>query len=232
MNDPLTDLVNDVQNNGVRWVTLVTLYSLYRKERRNTLLNRRDAANFANQKEVMIALGVGDKWKDGPKHGLLQMDLPILRRFFLLSRKETILRRKNLMERLKSRKFWLTILAALIPTINKEFNINLDLGSIIAIMTAIMSGVAALAHVDAKKVVATIAKTSPNVLIDMTFKEAIPILKTIHDGVNDLLIDVKKDDNSQAFKDALRAYSAIMAIIEANKHPEPIAVIVEDKVSA
>jgi hypothetical protein len=163
-----------------------------------------------------------------------QKTIPILsyKRFFLLLQAVKIQRRKKLMDKLKSRKFWLTILAALIPVINKEFNINLDLGSIVAIMTAIMSGVAALAHVDAKKVIASIAKTPPNVLIDMTFKEAIPIIQTVHNGINNLLKDAKLNDGSQAFKDAVQAYSIIMSIIEANKHPEPLPSVHDEQVSA
>jgi uncharacterized membrane protein len=90
MSDPLTDLINDVQHNGVRWVTVITVYAMFRKERRNHLLNKRDAANFENQLEIMQVLGVGDKWKDGPKFGLKTTDLLNLRRFFLLSCKETI----------------------------------------------------------------------------------------------------------------------------------------------
>ncbi|MDB5055051.1 MAG: hypothetical protein JWM44_3101 [Bacilli bacterium] len=155
MSDPLTDLINDVQHNGVRWVTVVTVYAMYRKERRNHLLNKRDQANFDNQREVMKALGVGDKWKDGPKFGFKPTDLPNLRRFFLLSRKDTILRRKKIMEKLKSRKFWMAILAVIIPVINTQFGINLDTPTIISVVAAIVGYIASQAHVDA-----TIAKNT------------------------------------------------------------------------
>jgi hypothetical protein len=151
MSDPLTDLINDVQHNGVRWVTVVTVYAMYRKERRNHLLNKRDAANFANQREIMQVLGVGDKWKDGPKFGFKPTDLPNLRRFFLLSRKATKhQKRRMIMEKLKSRKFWLAILAAVIPVINVEFGINLDTPTIIAVIAGISSAILGFAHVDAK----------------------------------------------------------------------------------
>jgi hypothetical protein len=153
MSDPLTDLINDVQHNGVRWVTVITVYAMIRKERRNHLLNKRDTANFDNQHEIMKALGVGDKWKDGPKFGLKTTDLLNLRRFFLLSRKEAIqnLRRKKKMKsKLLSRKLWMAIFGALLPVINQEFNLGLNTDTIIASAGAIVAYIIGQAHVDAK----------------------------------------------------------------------------------
>jgi hypothetical protein len=201
------------------------------KKARSLLIERRQLQIAFNVNELLEALKVESKWSLQEITSSHE-DPQSSKKSFLLSRVVTILRRKKFMGKLKSRKFWLTIAAALIPVINKEFNINLDLGSIVAIMTAIMSGVAALAHVDAKKVIASIAKTPPNVLADMTFKEAIPIIQTVHNGINNLLKDAKLNDGSQAFKDAVQAYSIIMSIIEANKHPEPLPTIPDEQVSA
>jgi hypothetical protein len=60
-------------------------------------------------------------------------------------------RRTKFMERLKSRKFWLAIVGALIPVINQEFNLNLDSNTILGILGLLATTIAGFAHVDAKK---------------------------------------------------------------------------------
>jgi hypothetical protein len=205
------------------------------KKARSLLIERRQLQIAFNVNEILEALKVESKWSIQEIEST-HMVLPNLKKFVLLSQVVIILRRKKLMERLKSRKFWLTILAAMVPAINKEFGIDLDPLLVVAIMSSIMGGVAALAHVDAKKILAGLINTKVTVkgieAAFTTFQEAIPYLKEIHADINKLLEDVKKDDASQAFKDAMQAYAQIKPILDSLKHPEPLAVIVEDKVAS
>lgn len=235
MSDPLTDLISDIQHNGVRWLTLVTLYSLYRKERRNTLLNRRDQANFANQREVMNALGVGDKWKDGPHHGLLQMDLPILRRFFLFLPKDMLPQKRrmsmivNLFKTSISKKLLALLVGAAVATLNKKLGLDLTPNEVVTFLLAVIGYILGQSHVDAKKVLAGV-KDSP--LLQMGYNDAAPVLQSIHDDINKICADFKKNDGSQAFNDAMQAYAQIKPILDALKHPEPVTDVVEDKVAS
>jgi hypothetical protein len=243
--------MNELFIEAFKWIfrdhptLLAVLVLLFRQNSIKRIINRQLPRQFRDNLESDVAeikqgiddlkVHMGVVVSNTQLNGLKTIPILSYKRFFLLL--QTISNRKRrmiFMEKLKSRKFWLTILAALIPIINTEFNINLDLGSIIAIMTAIMSGVGFLAHVDAKKVLANIVHPSKPILTVAnaelaytTFKEAVPYIKVVHDGVNKLLEDVKRDDGSQSFKDALQAYNAIMAIIEANKHPEPVVIVAE-----
>lgn len=55
------------------------------------------------------------------------------------------------MERLKSRKFWLAIIGALIPVINDQFGLNLDENTILAIIGLFGVAIVGFAHEDGKK---------------------------------------------------------------------------------
>lgn len=128
-----------------------------------------------------------------------------------------------------SKKLTALILGAAVAALNKKFNLDLTPNELLGFLIIVGSYIIGQSHVDAKKVVAGI-KDSP--LLKMGFNDAKPTLHEIHLGINKLLDDVKKDDGSQAFKDAMQAYAQIKPILDALKHPEPLAVIVEDKVAS
>jgi hypothetical protein len=113
VSDPLYDLVYDIEHNGIRWVTVIGFYTLYNKERRNHLLNKRDAALFHNLKILMEDRGLGDQWKDGPKIGLQPMDLPNLKQLSLILYKAILKRKLNYLRReCKMNRAWLITLVA------------------------------------------------------------------------------------------------------------------------
>lgn len=56
------------------------------------------------------------------------------------------------MDKLKSRKLWMALLAAILPIINTEFSLGLDTSSIIAVIGAIATYILGQAHVDGKRV--------------------------------------------------------------------------------
>jgi hypothetical protein len=245
MSDPLTDLITDIQHNGVRWVTVITVYAMFRKERRNHLLNKRDTANFENQYEIMKAMGVGDKWKNGPKFGLKTTDLPNLRRFFLLSHKEIIQnprREKTMIQFLKSnisKKLLALIIGVAVTALNSKFNLQLSENDIYILFAGVIAYVLGQSHVDAKKIIANsviavsdVVQASTGVTADTTYKDLYPTIKSVHEGINSLLSDVQKNDGSQAFKDAASTYMSIMDIIKSIQHPDPLPKIPVQQESA
>jgi hypothetical protein len=68
----LAELKNQVDKHGIRWGMALTLYAIYRKERRNYRLDQRDilhnayfAAILANQRLILKAMGREDEWDAG-----------------------------------------------------------------------------------------------------------------------------------------------------------------------
>lgn len=67
----LAELKDNIDKHGIRWGLVLTLYAIYRKERRNYRLDQRDifhnayfAAILANQRVIMDKLGVGAECAD------------------------------------------------------------------------------------------------------------------------------------------------------------------------
>jgi uncharacterized membrane protein len=61
--DLLLELKNNINEHGIRWGVAFTVYALFRKERRNIRLDRRDDAIFHNQRIIMAHLGLGDQYR-------------------------------------------------------------------------------------------------------------------------------------------------------------------------
>jgi hypothetical protein len=62
-----------------------------------------------------------------------------------------IMRGRNHMNKLKSRKLWMALLAAILPIINTEFGLGLDTNSVLAVIGVIATYILGQAHVDGKK---------------------------------------------------------------------------------
>lgn len=121
------------------------------KKAKQLLIERRQMQIAFNLNEIMEAMKVESKWSIQEIESTHTV-LPSLKRFVLLSQAVTILRRKKVMEKLKSRKLWLALLGAIIPVLNVELGLDLDAGTIWTIVASIIAGIAGLAHVDAKRV--------------------------------------------------------------------------------
>jgi uncharacterized membrane protein len=71
-----------VDRHGVRFGLLITLYALFRKERRNMRLDKRDEAIFQNLRVIMEHLGVGEQW-NGPVKISRNEEVQSLKRLYL-----------------------------------------------------------------------------------------------------------------------------------------------------
>ncbi|MDB5054924.1 MAG: hypothetical protein JWM44_2974, partial [Bacilli bacterium] len=109
---------------------------------------------FHNQKVIMDKLGVGDQWR-GQASPFQSEEAKSLRKLYLLSlgaiHQVNQSRRKKKMNALKSTKFWLAIIGAIIPVLNNEFGVHLDSSTILGILGLFATAIAGIAHVDAKK---------------------------------------------------------------------------------
>ena len=198
--------------------------------------NRNDAV-LINQKIMMEMLGVGEKWTSSLPMNGLKITLPRLsRKLYLFSFKDTKhpkIRRKKNMKQLLSKKFLLAILGAIIPVINLQFGLNLDINTLIGIWLVLVAGIAAIAHVDSKQIKAE-AKTVATVLTadpTKTYKDLVKTVNIVHTTIMSIYEDLKKDDDSAAFHVAADAYTQIKAIVQDIKKPEPLPEVPE-KVSA
>jgi uncharacterized membrane protein len=99
----------------------------------------------------------GIQWppSNGQANGLRNTPLHSRKRLFIsspkVSKPQNPRRNNKMKEILLSKKFWLAIIGAIIPVVNKEFNINLDENTIFAVLGVIISAILGIAHVDGKK---------------------------------------------------------------------------------
>lgn len=109
----LLELKDNIDRHGIRWGILFALYAVYRKERRNYLLDKRDEAIFHNQRIIMERLECSDQWRGQVKASNYE-DLLNLRRSFSSSPKANQwanqLRRVKTMENIK----WATLVPGVI----------------------------------------------------------------------------------------------------------------------
>jgi len=199
--------------------------------------NRTDAV-LHNLKIIMEEMGKGDQWRSNlPMNGFAFTLVPFSKKLSLFSFKDMKhqTRRKN-MNRLKSKKLWLAIAGALIPVINNEFSINLNLDTMIGMWSILGVGIAAIAHVDAKQAAATVTAVKVAVTADpnATYKDMVKTVNVVHTAITSILADLKKDDGSQAFRDAANAYTQLHSIVNDFRKPDPlpeIPTLAETKVS-
>jgi uncharacterized membrane protein len=59
----LYELKESIDKHGIRFGLIFALYAIYRKERRNSRLDQRDADIFHNQRVIMEKLGVDSEWR-------------------------------------------------------------------------------------------------------------------------------------------------------------------------
>lgn len=143
--DWILELKDSIDRHGIRWGVVLTLLALFRKERRNQKLDKRDEAIFHNQKIIMNHLGVGEQWL-GPVT-MSAEDLQNLKKLYFLSRKGIqsvyLLRRERKMNQQIN---WITLIPALLGTIKLILQpLGIDLTSVTdEQVNAIANGVAAL----------------------------------------------------------------------------------------
>ncbi len=217
------------------FVVLSTIRKETEKRKRTLHIEITQNRMERNQKKIMDHWGIEGEWSSTLNGSESTQTHILTTPYTLLQMVKSRLnrRRKNMLTNLfktsVSKKLTALLLGAAVAILNKKLGLDLTPDELLTFLIVIGGYIAAQAHVDARKVTAGI-KDSP--LLQMGFSEAKPILQEIHNGINSILEDVKKNDGSQAFKDAMQAYAQIKPILDAIKHPEPVAVIVEDKVAS
>jgi uncharacterized membrane protein (DUF441 family) len=157
--DEILWFVNDIHNKGISWGAVITAILLWRKINRNKRYHERDIRMEAKIDAIMQKVGVEcanltvtDTSAESSRmssilHSVVLSVVRIAKGFI-----NYLIGRKTIMEKLKSRKLWMALLAAILPVINTEFGLGLDTNSILAVIGVIATYILGQSHVDAKKV--------------------------------------------------------------------------------
>jgi hypothetical protein len=131
--DFILELKDSIDKHGIRFGILLTLYAIYRKERRNFRLDQRDADVFHNQRVIMEKLGVADQWK-GQAVPFQSEEVKSLRKLYSSSQvvihQVNQLRRKKKMGKitanLSSKKLWAFVLMVILNGLNDTLQLHLS----------------------------------------------------------------------------------------------------------
>ncbi len=132
------------------------------KKAKQMLIERRQLQIAFNVNEILEALKVESKWSIQEIEST-HTDLRNSKRLRSLLRVVTILRRKKTMERLKSRKLWITVVSAALLVIKEGFDIQVDSETVLAFAGIVITAILGLAHVDAKKVESGVIDVKPTI---------------------------------------------------------------------
>lgn len=218
---------------------MFALYAVYRKERRNFLLDKRDEAMFHNQRIIMERLGVSDQWR-GQVRASNYEDLQSLRRSFSSSRRgihpaNQLRRVRRMIKALTSsfsKKLAALIITAAISALNTKFGLDLSSESIYGLYGVTIAYIAGQSHVDAKKLISKATNSiaaavtesaattdgSPITTITampMSYNEMLPYLQDINKDLTDVYDALKSgryNDQTQ------RALNIAMTVHEYLKH--------------
>jgi uncharacterized membrane protein len=83
----LYELKESIDKHGIRFGLIFALYAIYRKERRNSRLDQRDADVFHNQRVIMEKLGVDSEWR-GQSSPFQSEEVKSFKKLYSLLRKE------------------------------------------------------------------------------------------------------------------------------------------------
>lgn len=133
------------------------------------------------------------------------------------------------MQNLLSKKFALAILGALIPVVNVQFGLNLDINTLIGIWTVLGIGIAGIAHVDRAKILTSLKTVESVVTADpnASYQDVVKMANIIHTAIGQASINLQKRDLSQECTDAKNLYAEVKPIIDRYTHPAPIPPITE-----
>lgn len=156
--DEILLFINDLHNTGISWGAVIAALILWNKLKRSKKFHERDVRMEKKLDAIMQKVGVecanltvtesstkGFRTSSTSRSAVLSV-VRIAKRFT-----HYLIGRKTIMEKLKSRKLWMALLAAVLPIINTEFALGLDTTTIVASIGAIITYILGQAHVDAKK---------------------------------------------------------------------------------
>jgi hypothetical protein len=163
--DEILRFASDLHNTGVSWGAVITAIIFWGKLNRNKKYHERDkrieertTRTEAKIDAIMEKVGVecanlkvtdtlaGNTKMSSTSHSVGISVVRIAKRFT-----NYLIGGKTIMEKLKSRKLWMALLAAVLPIINTEFALGLDTNSVLAVIGVIATYILGQAHVDAKK---------------------------------------------------------------------------------
>lgn len=123
------------------------------KKARSALIERRQMQIAFNVNEIMEKLGVVSSWSL-QEIGSTTTDLQNSKKSFSLLRRVMKLerrRRKKIMERLKSRKLWITVISAVLLVLKEGLDIDVDSEVVLGFAGIVISAILGFAHVDGKR---------------------------------------------------------------------------------
>lgn len=194
-------------------------------------------------KLIKTHLGVIGEWQsNGQQNGLKRHPLSFNKLFTYLHKVIPLgnrLRRKNMLTSILKANLSKKLISALVSigvvSLNNKFNLGIDENVAFGILGLSAAHITLQTIIDSAKANAlkTISSGTSNIKWDnITYKDARTAVKVIHDGVNAIFKDFEKNDGSQAYLDAVQAYSQLEPIIDAAKKPEPLPEVTESQVSA
>lgn len=158
MIEAILDIIRSLFTHGISWAAVIGFAVALSKFQKASRYKHWNAAVSQNQKKIMERLNIGDQWiGNGNTEILSKEQIKTFKKLYLLLRKEIhrehqLLRRKKFMERLKSRKLWIAIVSGILLVMKEGLDIEVDSATVIAFAGIMITGIGALAHVDAKKV--------------------------------------------------------------------------------
>jgi hypothetical protein len=231
--DWLLEIKDSVDRHGVRFGVLITLYALFRKERRNMRLDKRDEAIFQNLRVIMEHLGVGEQWH-GPVKILRNEEVQSLKRLFSLSQVaiQQVYQKRRKKKMLKilttsgARKIAYILIAAVITELNKRLNLNIDSDIIFGMWGAALTLMQLESHFNMKQFISSAINAlsgamqaattttdgspiTPVIAPPMTYDETMKIISEVHTDINRIFADAKNKDDAAAMQNAVNAYTTL-----------------------
>lgn len=171
MIDITLDAITSLVRYGLSWITLLlVIVALLKNRKLRKKFNRYLPPWWREEQDSEVSRYIGNQARieskldalllkegvvwDGSIETSLSMVQPSFERFFLLSRMALNLgklRRKRIMERLKSRKLWIAIISAILLVLKEGFDIPVDSEVILGFAGIVISAILGFAHVDAKR---------------------------------------------------------------------------------
>jgi hypothetical protein len=228
----LSEIKNNVNEHGIRWGLALSLYALFRKERRNFRLDKRDEAIFHNLRIIMEKLEVLDQWHGPVK--ISSWDQPNYKKLFSSLRKEikqgNQLRRKKKMLKILTtsgaRKIAYILIAAAVTELNKRLILNIDSDIIFGMWGAALTLMQLESHFNMKKFISSAINAlssamqaattttdgspiTPVIAPPMTYDETMKMISDVHTDINRIFADAKNKDDAAAMQNAVNAYTTL-----------------------
>lgn len=157
MIEAIFELLRSLFTHGISWAAVIGFAVALSKFQKASRYKHWNAAVSQNQKKIMERLNIGDQWiGNGNTEILSREQIKTFKKLYLLLRKEIhrehqLLRRKKLMERLKSRKLWIAVISAVLLVLKEGFDIEVDSEVVISFAGIIITAILGFAHVDGKR---------------------------------------------------------------------------------